>query len=134
MTYGFDTGFFYRLLDNPDAEAHVREIWAEVLHGTATGVLSFLVCFELYRHGLRGSLPREQTETLVADLPKACRVTPVSSLARCERTARLAHGNGLSMADAFILEAALDHRAERIYTTDADMQRYEGDDLEIVLL
>jgi predicted nucleic acid-binding protein len=38
------------------------------------------------------------------------------------------------MADALILEAALDHRADRIYTTDADMENYEGDDIEIVLL
>jgi predicted nucleic acid-binding protein len=38
------------------------------------------------------------------------------------------------MADAFILEAALSCNADRIYTTDADMENYEGDDIEIVML
>ena len=134
MTYAFDTGFFYQFLDEADEEERVSEIWAHVLQGTATGVLSYIVCFELYRHGLRGALPRTQTEALVTDLPQACRVVAVDGPERCERAARLAHGNGLSMANAFILEAALDHRADRIYTTDADMENYEGDDIEIVML
>ena len=133
MTYGFDTGFFYQLVSGTGGE-RVEEAWTNLGREEADGVLSYVVCFELYRHGLRGVLPREQTEALVANLPSLCRVTPVSSLARCERTARLAHGNGLSMADAFILEAALSCNANRVYTTDADMEHYEGDDIEIVLL
>jgi predicted nucleic acid-binding protein len=31
------------------------------------------------------------------------------------------------MADAFILEAALRHAADRLYTSDRDFERYQGD-------
>lgn len=133
MTYGFDTGFFYRLVSGTGGE-RVQNAWADLGRGEADGVLSHVVCFELYRHGLRGSLPREQTEALVTDLPSLCRVVPVGDLERCEGAARLSHGNGLSMADAFILEAALAHDADRLYTTDADFEKYEGEEIEIVLL
>lgn len=47
--------------------------------------------------------------------------------------ARLAHGNELSMADAFILEAALAHGASHLYTSDTDFKRYEGK-IDLVLI
>lgn len=134
MTHGFDTGFFYRLLSGTGNSEEVQNTWGNVLRGEADGVLSHLVCFELYRHALRGALPREQTKALVKDLPHACHVVAIDELERCERTARLSHGNGLSMADAFILDAALLHGADRLYTTDSDMERYEGAEVEVVLL
>jgi predicted nucleic acid-binding protein len=37
------------------------------------------------------------------------------------------------MADAFILEAALRHGAGRLYTSDTDFERYEGD-VRIILI
>jgi predicted nucleic acid-binding protein len=50
-----------------------------------------------------------------------------------ERAARLSHGEGLSMADALVLRAALDERADRLYTNDRDLLDLEGvDSLDLV--
>jgi predicted nucleic acid-binding protein len=45
----------------------------------------------------------------------------------------MAHGNGLSMADAIILTSLIHAGAEVVYTTDRDLARY-GAGPEIVLL
>lgn len=132
MIYALDTGFFYQLLSDP-SDTTVQEAWAEIGRGEIEGALSCITCFELYRHGLRGSLPKEPAEVLLKDLPQVCVVVAIAGLDRCERAARLAHGNDLSMADAFILEAALACGAERLYTTDTDFADYEGD-IEVVLV
>lgn len=132
MTYALDTGFFYQLLSDP-SDTTVQEAWAEIGRGEIEGVLSCITCFELCRHGLRGSLPKEPIEVLLKDLPQVCVVVVIERLSRCERAARLAHGNGLSMADAFILEAALACKANQLYTTDTDFADYEGD-IEVVLV
>lgn len=134
MTCGFDTGFFYRHLSGTGDTERVQSLWKSVLLGETNGVLSYIVCFELYRHGLRGALPRDATEALVADLPDACRAVSVGDTARCEQAARLSHGNALSMADAFVLDAALLYDADRLYTTDADFEEYAGAAIEVVLL
>jgi predicted nucleic acid-binding protein len=124
VIYALDTGFFYRLLTDPEG---VQQAWEEIGAGTSEGVVSCITCFELYRHGLRGSLPRRATEALLQAVPQACTVVAIDDLGATARTARLAHGNGRSMADAFILEAALRHAADRLYTSDRDFERYQGD-------
>lgn len=131
MTYVLDTGFFFALLTGPNAQ--VEKAWGQIGRGDARGVVSAVTGFELYRHRLRGILPQSPVEQLLQDLPRVCTVVPVSNFEQADRVARLSHGNGLSMADAFILEAALRHGAGRLYTSDTDFERYEGD-VRIILI
>lgn len=131
MTYALDTGFFFALLTGSDDRA--ENAWGQIGRDEADGVVSAVTGFELYRHRLRGSLPRNPVERLLHDLPNVCTVVPVDDFGQAERVARISHGNGLSMADAFILEAALRHEAVRLYTSDSDFQRYEGD-ITIILI
>lgn len=124
---GFDTGFFRRLYDRDDRAVAA---WDGVRTGRAAGAISCVTLFELERLGLRGgALPRDVAEGLVGSLPITCRVVwigPDGGADRLHRAARLAHGNGLAMADALILTSLLDAGAQTVYTTDADFTRYDG--------
>lgn len=123
MVIGCDTGFFKHLLDgHPTA----LEVWRQAEAKEHHLVLSCISLFELSRLGLKGALPREQAEQLVANLPLACEVVWLSerNAALLAEAARVAHGNALSMADALILVSLAAAGAERIYTTDSDLLAY----------
>ena len=49
------------------------------------------------------------------------------------RAARLSHGLHLPLVDALVLATALEAGARELWTTDADLARYEGR-LRVVLL
>lgn len=123
---GFDTGFFVRLLQ---ADPRAVAVWADVRAGRAVGAASCLTLFELDRLGLRGVVERGQAEALVDALPQACRIVWLDAAEgadRLRRAVRLGHGNGLAMADAVILQSLLDAGAATVYTTDPDLERYDG--------
>lgn len=123
---GLDTGFFRRLYDR---DARAAAAWADIRAERAAGVVSCLTLFELERLGLRGVLPRDVADGLVRSLPVTCRVVwlgPEDGADRLHRAVRLAHGNGLAMADAVILTSLLDAGATTVYTTDSDFDRYDG--------
>ena len=130
---GFDTGFFVRLLQ---ADPRAVAVWADVRAGRASGAASSLTLFELDRLGLRGVVERGPAEALVDALPQTCRVVwldAAEGAGRLRRAARLGHGNGLAMADAVILQSLLDAGATTVYTTDGDLERYDGP-LDVVVL
>ena len=130
---GFDTGFFVRLLQ---ADPRAVAAWADVRASHAVGAASCITLFELDRLGLRSQVERGPTEALVAALPVTCRVVwlgPEDGADRIRRAVRLAHGNGLAMADALILTSLLDAGATTVYTVDPDFERYDGP-IDIVLL
>ena len=130
-TVGFDTGFFVRLLQ---ADARAAGVWADVRAGRVAGAVSCLTLFELDRLGLRGQIARGPTEALVDALPATCRVVWLGAGDGPDGgAARLAHGNGLAMADAVILASLLDAGAAAVYTTYPDLERYEGP-VDIVVL
>ena len=126
MIYCLDTGFFHALLASAP-ESDVVRAWDEIGQGEAAAVISSVVCYELRIHALRGSLPPDVVDELLSNLPLVADIVWIQDLEQTDRTARLAHGNGLSMADAFILAAAVDRDADRLYTMDADLMRYEGE-------
>ncbi|MGB3545190.1 type II toxin-antitoxin system VapC family toxin [Rubrivirga sp.] len=130
---GFDTGFFVRLLQ---ADPRAVAAWGDVRARRSVGTASCVTLFELDRLGLKGHLEREPTEALVAALPTTCRVVWLDELEgadRLRRAVRLGHGNGLAMADSITLSSLLDVGARTVYTTDPDLDRYDGP-VEVVRL
>ena len=65
-------------------------------------------------------------EAFFEELPILCAVHESLSIDTVQRTVHPGWGNGLSMADALILQAFLDGGMNRILTTDHDLAAYEG--------
>jgi len=124
MHYAFDTGYFFALLDQPNDR--VQSAWQKLREGTVTGVVSGSVLFELKRHALVGRLPSSEIETLVTLADTAFQLVWMDSISRADRAAGLAHEEGLSMADALVLVAALEADATRLYTGDHDLLALDG--------
>jgi len=131
MHYAFDTGYFFALLDQPNDT--VQSAWQKLREGTVTGVVAGSVLFELKRHALVGRLPSSEVDTLVTLADTAFQIVWMDSISRTDRAAGLAHGEGLSTADALVLMAALEADATRLYTGDHDLLALDGfGSLEIV--
>lgn len=129
-TIGLDTGFFKKLIDeHPKALAE----WTQIEEQTQQAVLSCLTLFEWERLGLRGIVSKEAADVLLEHIPVICQVVWIESSELLHQSVRIAHGNGLSMADAIIFTSLMETGADPIYTTDPDFESYEGGP-EIVLL
>lgn len=122
--YGLDTGFFFRLFSGTE---RTRAVWTDIVEASAEGVVSSVSAYELQRNALKGLLVREDVEGFLEELPILCVVHDSLSMDTVRRAAHLGWGNGLSMADALILQAFLDEDASHILTTDHDLAAYEGD-------
>ena len=125
MVVGCDTGFFKHFLEgNPTA----LDVWQQARLGESRLVISCLTLFELQRLGFRGAIPLDKVTSLLTYLPNACEIVWLSreNGQLLETSTRLAHGNGLAMADALILSSLIHASAEVVYTTDEDMFRYKA--------
>lgn len=121
---GLDTGFFIRLLKE---SAGAAAVWAEVTAGPQEDALvSCITLFELQRSGLRGLTEPSKTDQFLDALPHICRILWLSDAEQMRRATRVAHGNGLAMADALILTSLMDAGAEVVYTTDSDLEAYRA--------
>jgi predicted nucleic acid-binding protein len=128
MYYAFDTGHFFSLIDRPDDV--VQSAWRDLRDDTATGVVAGVVLYELKRHALVGRLSTATVDTLVATADEAFRILWMDTTSRA---ARLAYGEGLSMADALVLMGALDTKASHLYTGDSDLLALDGfESLDII--
>lgn len=121
-----DTGFFVEYLDANDQAA---EILAAARTRREKLVISVVSLYELRRLALKGVIDQKRTEKLLTILPSLCRVVYLDRDAHdlLEQSARLAHGNGLSMADSLVLGSALQAGADTLYTTDSDLAKYKGE-------
>ena len=128
-----DTGFFAEYLN---ANARAAEVFAAARVRREKLIVSVISLYELRRLALKGVTEQGRTEKLLALLPSVCRIVYLDqdSDALLERAARIAHGNGLSMADSLILSSALLAGADTLYTTDSDMAKYRGEDGPNVVL
>lgn len=122
---GLDTGFFVQLLDRRE---QARRVWQSIQHDEVQAAVSCITCYELLKVALRGRLQLDHTEKLIERLPLTCRMAWLDArhASLLQRAARIAHGNGLAMADALILISLMEAGAETLYTTDADMKRYSA--------
>jgi hypothetical protein len=75
--------------------------------------------YELQRNALKGLHVREDVGAVLEELPILCIVCDTFSMDRVQRAAHLEWGNGLSMADALMLQALLDEDASHILTTES---------------
>lgn len=123
MKSGLDTGFFVRLLQE---NATANEVWMQITRDQASAVVSCLSLYELERLGFKGLVQKKAAETLVEELPYLCEVAWLNEPALLRRAARIAHGNGLAMADALILVSLIEAGVEEIYTTDSDLSAYKA--------
>lgn len=127
---GLDTGFFVRLLQQRE---EAWQVWDGIARGEADGAISCITLYELEKQGLKGAVSRRAAETLAAELPWVCTVVWVDGPELLRDAARVAHGNGLSMADALILASLIEVGVDRVYTTDEDLTRYRaGPDIVLI--
>jgi predicted nucleic acid-binding protein len=121
---GLDTGVFIRFLRGDKA---ALELWREVTAKPQEDTLvSCITLYELQRSGLRGLTETAKTEQFLDALPQICRVLWLNDAGLMRRAVRVAHGNGLAMADALILTSLMEAGAEVIYTTDSDLETYRA--------
>ena len=132
MIIACDTGFFVEFIAENSV---VRQLVQDAVLGEHRLVSSVVCIFELKKLGLTGMVSKDAAFGVAADIPLLCDVVFLddAALPIIDHAARLAHGNGLSMADALILCSALSKGAERLYTVDSDMARYKGN-IEVVNL
>ena len=123
MRIGCDTGFFGGLLEH---QGEVEEVWQTAAEGEHQLVMSCISLFELRRLGLRGAFPKDRVEEALEYLPESCEIVWLGSENGylLERASRIAHGNGLAMADAIILTSLMAANVEVIYSSDSDFEAY----------
>ena len=123
MRIGCDTGFFGGLLEH---QTNIQEVWQAAAEGEHQLVVSCITLFELWRLGLRGAFPRNKVEATLEYLPESCEIIWLGAENGhlLERASRIAHGNGLAMADAIILTSLMAANVEVIYSSDSDFEVY----------
>ncbi|MDQ3396916.1 MAG: type II toxin-antitoxin system VapC family toxin [Deinococcota bacterium] len=121
---GLDSGFFIRLLQEDEGAA---ALWAKITaEPQEEALVSCLTLYELQRSGLRGLTEQRKTDLFLDALPYVCRILWLNDAELIRRAVRIAHGNGLALADALILTSLMGAGAEAIYTTDSDLERYQA--------
>jgi len=125
MRYCFDTGYFYTYATEGLPAEHRRPLM-QIADGTAIGFASAIVLYELRKLSLRGALDEDAASFIMEVVRESCTVDRSLSRATLDKAARLSYGEGLSMADAFILNTALTHEADTFYTSDEDFSSYGG--------
>lgn len=127
-----DTGFFVDLLQKQET---AQEVWNDIRQRRATGIISFVTLYELRKIGLSGMIEGPKAYALAEKLEVICEVVRADRKEVLDRAAQLAHDNELSMANAFVLAAALDRGADRLYTTTAALADCAaGESPDVVLL
>ena len=130
MTVGLDTSFFVKLLQG---DQRPRKVWERVARREIAAVISCISLYELDELGLKGALARTSVDTLLEEILFVCRVVWLDAPARLRQAARIAHGNGLGMADALILASLIEAKATEIYTADPDLAAYAGGPKTVLL-
>jgi predicted nucleic acid-binding protein len=127
---GLDTGVFVRLL-----QGHPRAtgLFRRLVEHEAPAVVSCISLYELVKLRHRGVIAPEPADALLAEIPVAYTVIWLDRMSLIRQAAGLSHGNNIPMADALVLASCRVAGCDTIYTTDHDLERYEGKDLEIVV-
>lgn len=127
---GLDTSFFFAFKEGHDRAVRLyRDI---TTHGREAAV-STVTVFELLRHGLAGRLDPDFTEAVAESVGVAFQRAGTDEQDVLRRAARIAHGMGLSMADALIVASLEAVGCERLHTADTDFERYDGP-IQVVFL
>jgi len=130
LSVGLDTSFFVKLLKD---DQRARKVWERVARREIVAVVSCISLYELDKLGLKGALARTAADTLLEEILFVCRVVWLDASTRLRQAARIAHGNGLGMADALILASLIEAEATEIYTADPDLAAYRGGPKTVLL-
>jgi predicted nucleic acid-binding protein len=95
--------------------------------------VSTVTVFEVLRHGYVGCLDRTFAEDIARSVGAAFRRAGTDEHDVLRRAARIAHGMGLSMADAMIAASLEQVGCERLHTSDSDFEDYAGP-MEVIFL
>lgn len=128
---GLDTGFFKRLLDGHE---QATELFRQITRHELPVFVSCISLYELGKLRHRGVIDHDAADALLNRIPAAFGIVWLDRPALLRRAAGLSHGNDIPMADALILACCLQEGCEVIYTTDPDLTRYDGTDLDVVVL
>ena len=130
MTVGLDTSFFVKLLKG---DQRARKVWERVARPEIVAVISCISLYEIDKLALNGALARTAADTLLEEILFVCQVVWADAPPRLRQAARIAHGNGLGMADALILASLIEAKATEIYTADPDFAAYQGGPKAVLL-
>lgn len=128
---GLDTGVFDRVLNGHEQAV---ELFEHLTRQETPGFVSCISIYELTKLRHRGVLDPEKADVLLDRIPAAFTVVWLDRVSLLQRAAGLSHGNNIPMADALILAGFLQADCDVLYTTDADLTRYDGTDIEVIIL
>lgn len=128
---GLDTSMFYLL-----AIGHPRagKIFGDAKTKRLRAFVSCLCLYELTKLRHRGVINRNTADVLLAEIPQACELLWLDTPEVITRAAGISHGNDIAMADALILASYLNAGCEAVYTVDTDFERYEGGEIDIIVV
>ena len=121
-----DTGFFVEYLN---ATQQAADVWAQARSVGQKPIMSVISVYELRKLAFKGEIEQTRTAAFLNLVPRLCHVVYLGealSHTLLEQAARIAHGNGMSMADSLIFTSALQAGATVLYTSDGDMAKYKG--------
>lgn len=127
---GSDTGIFERVLRGQDRAV---SLFRRLTEEDYLGYVSCICLYELKKLRHRGVVEHRQADFLLDRIPRAFEVMWLDRVSVLERAAGLSHGNNVPMADALILASCLQGRCDYLYTTNADLIQYPGDDIDVVV-
>jgi predicted nucleic acid-binding protein len=130
LTVGLDTSCFVKLLQG---DQRARKVWERVARREIVAVISCISLYEIDKLAFKGALARTAADTLLEEILVVCQVVWLDALTRLRQAARIAHGNGLGMADALILASLIEAKATEIYTADPDLAAYRGGPKTVLL-
>ena len=127
---GLDTGFFVKLLEGDRETITLFEQMDE----DADLCVSCLTIFELKRLSLRGALEKDAVNQLIDNILSLCRISWLDNIDIHDVAAGLAHGLGIPAVDSLILAGFLLNGSEKIYTTDAHLEKYVKKGVRVIKL
>lgn len=127
---GFDTGFFYKLLEAKEEQV---ELWTNLHDDEKIAIVSCLTLFELERLALKTQIEKEAFEVLSKAIPDVCKVVWLNN-SILSQAAKISHGTGIPSVDALILTSLLSNGATTIYTTDNHLKAYKQKGIKVIVI
>lgn len=127
---GLDTSFFFAF-----KEGHQKTVrlYRGITEQGRDAAVSTVTVFELLRHGFMGRLDRTFAEETAESVGVAFQRAGTDASSVLRRAAQIAHGMGLSMANALIAASLEDVGCDQLHTGDSDFEDYDGP-MQIVFL
>jgi predicted nucleic acid-binding protein len=127
---GLDTGFFVKLLKGDRQAISLFEQMDE----DADLCVSCLTIFELKRLSFRGALEKEAVNELIDNILALGHISWIDNVEIQDIAAGLSPGLGIPAVDSLILAGFLLNGSEKIYTTDAHLEKFVKKGVQVIKL